>query len=81
MDPMSTKAGRMTGLGGGEHTWGSKKGEDSRKDASEKSDCSHPACSVHLKGVDDVVERGLENHEEPRTDQDGTNTWSEGLSA
>jgi len=75
------QVGHITRFGDCKHTCGTKKGENSREDASEKRNCSHSACSVHLKGVNDVVERGLENHEKPRTDQDGTDTWSEGLSA
>ena len=58
------------------HTWRSEEGENGGEDASQESDCRHTTRSVQLESVDDVVERGLEDHQEPGTNQDGTDTWS-----
>ena len=44
------------------HTWGSKERKDAREYAPDSSHCCYRARGVELKGVDDVIERGLEYH-------------------
>lgn len=63
------------------HTWCSEERKDTSKYAPDSRHTCYRARSVELKGVDDVVERGLEYHQETSTQHYSTDARSGAQSA